>query len=237
MTRDGRRPSSKGNSQPKSSKAFALRANTVLKIILDATDKQISTESLSHIGAALNLSISGKRSLRFKFRSALQEHLKSLVNDDPELDTSSSVADFFDSFENHYVADHTSFEQLRQKITDHLISGSCTRLSGVEVECDDKTENDLNVSGCAAVCDAWQKDSGATYTISIPTEELYLGILARPDATVEESDMPDRLKWLGWGTGPGPGQKVATRTLTRGTRIRTRGSAGRLRVSLSAGRA
>ncbi|KAJ7192087.1 hypothetical protein GGX14DRAFT_406632 [Mycena pura] len=149
-------------------------SRTVLKIILDATDKKISTELLSHIGAALNLSISGKRSLRFKFRSALQEHLKSLVNDDPEIDTCSAVADFFDSFENHRkptllamaalhqidVADHTSSEQLRQKITDHLISGACTRLSGVEVECDDETGNDLNVPDCAAVCDEWQKDSG-----------------------------------------------------------------------------
>ncbi|KAJ7203306.1 hypothetical protein GGX14DRAFT_398885 [Mycena pura] len=130
-------------------------------------DKKFSTESLSHIGAALNLSISGKCSLWFKFRSALQEHLKSLVNDDPELDTSSAVADFFDSFENHCkptllamaalhqidVAVHTSSEQLRQKITDHLISGACTRISRVEVECDNETGNDLNVPDCAAVAE------------------------------------------------------------------------------------
>ncbi|KAJ6506561.1 hypothetical protein C8R45DRAFT_922746 [Mycena sanguinolenta] len=51
-------------------------AYLVLNIILDADDKHISTESLSHVAAALNLSVSGDRNLRFRLRSQKLSHLR-----------------------------------------------------------------------------------------------------------------------------------------------------------------
>jgi hypothetical protein len=41
-------------------------SKAVLNLFLDATDKQLSTKSLLHIGAALNISVSGVRNIRFK---------------------------------------------------------------------------------------------------------------------------------------------------------------------------
>src|ERR1700761_3642705 len=41
-------------------------SKAVLNIILSTDDKQISTESLSHVAGALNISVSGDHNLRFK---------------------------------------------------------------------------------------------------------------------------------------------------------------------------
>jgi hypothetical protein len=47
-------------------------SKAVFNVILDADDKQISTESLLHVAAALNISVSGDRNLRFKIRLAIR---------------------------------------------------------------------------------------------------------------------------------------------------------------------
>ncbi|KAJ6450885.1 hypothetical protein C8R45DRAFT_1083799 [Mycena sanguinolenta] len=76
-------------------------AKVVLNIILDADDKHISTESLSHIGAALNLSVAGDRNLRFKLRSAIRKHAEAVTSAGVPIRSSASIADFFNSFETH----------------------------------------------------------------------------------------------------------------------------------------
>jgi hypothetical protein len=49
-------------------------SKAVLNIFLDADHKQMSTENLSHLAAALNISVSGVRTLRFKLRAAIRKH-------------------------------------------------------------------------------------------------------------------------------------------------------------------
>jgi hypothetical protein len=46
-------------------------SKAVFSIILNAENKEISTESLFHIAAALNISVSGDRNLYFKVCSAI----------------------------------------------------------------------------------------------------------------------------------------------------------------------
>jgi hypothetical protein len=53
-------------------------SKAVFSIILDTDNKQISTESLLHIAAALNISVSGDCNLHFKVRSAIGKHAKAL---------------------------------------------------------------------------------------------------------------------------------------------------------------
>jgi hypothetical protein len=57
----------------------AQMSKAVLNMIMDATDKQLSTESLSHIAAALNITVSGTRNVRFKLRAAIRSHMKGKV--------------------------------------------------------------------------------------------------------------------------------------------------------------
>jgi hypothetical protein len=78
-------------------------SQTVFNIILGADHKQMPTEHLSHVAAALNISISGKRNLRFKLRASIRKILTTL-SDASEVDSlpSASVADFFNSFESHH---------------------------------------------------------------------------------------------------------------------------------------
>jgi uncharacterized protein (DUF2267 family) len=51
----------------------------VLNMILDAMDKQLSTENLVHISFALNISVSGTWNVRFKLRSAIRKHTQTIV--------------------------------------------------------------------------------------------------------------------------------------------------------------
>jgi hypothetical protein len=76
-------------------------SKAVLSIILDADHKQISTESLLHVVAALNISVSGNRNLRFKVRSVIGKHAQSVSTADTNAYSSTSIADFFNSFETH----------------------------------------------------------------------------------------------------------------------------------------
>jgi hypothetical protein len=76
-------------------------AKVVLNIILDADGKHISTESLSHVAAALNLSVAGDRNRWFKLRSAIQKHTEAVTSAGVHIRSSASIADFFNSFETH----------------------------------------------------------------------------------------------------------------------------------------
>ncbi|KAJ7846805.1 hypothetical protein B0H13DRAFT_1907551 [Mycena leptocephala] len=66
----------------------AADISQVLDIILAADHKTMPTEHVSHIAAALNVFIAGKRNLRFKLRESIRKIL-------------STVSDFFNSFESH----------------------------------------------------------------------------------------------------------------------------------------
>jgi hypothetical protein len=70
-------------------------SKAVLNIVLDADHKLISTESLSHLAAALNISVPGVRNLRFKLRAALKTHSANTASTTPDISSSASVADFF----------------------------------------------------------------------------------------------------------------------------------------------
>ncbi|KAJ7439569.1 hypothetical protein B0H11DRAFT_2205761 [Mycena galericulata] len=118
-------------------------SKAVLNLVLGADHKQISTESLSHVAAALNISVPGVRNLRFKLRAALKKHVDTISTASTELRSSASVADFFNSFESHrrpillsiaalhriQVPDKSSVDWLRSKITEHILSGDCTQFS------------------------------------------------------------------------------------------------------------
>jgi hypothetical protein len=61
----------------------------------------MSTESLSHVAAALNIPVPGVRTIRFKLRAAIHKHADTIFLDDADASASVSVADFFNSFESH----------------------------------------------------------------------------------------------------------------------------------------
>ncbi|KAJ7836888.1 hypothetical protein B0H14DRAFT_3141615 [Mycena olivaceomarginata] len=121
----------------------AEMSKAVLNIFLDADHKQMSTENLSHLAAALNISVSGVRMLRFKLRAAIRKHADTISAANARVSTSASIADFFNSFESHrkpillsiaalhriQVPDKSTVESLRAAITDHILSGSCTQFS------------------------------------------------------------------------------------------------------------
>lgn len=112
-------------------------SQAVLDIILAADHKKMPTEHLSHIAAALYISISGKRNLRFKLRAAIRKILNAVSSSDVDELSSTSVADFFNSFESHRrpvllsiaalhridVPPRANIEKLRTQITDHIVSG------------------------------------------------------------------------------------------------------------------
>ncbi|KAJ7822190.1 hypothetical protein B0H14DRAFT_2598709 [Mycena olivaceomarginata] len=118
-------------------------AEIVLNIILDADDKHISTESLSHVAAALNLSVARDRNLRFKLCSAIRKHTEAVTSADVDIRSSASIADFFDSSETHRkpillsiaalhrieVPEKLTIESLCSQITEHFLSGHCTQFS------------------------------------------------------------------------------------------------------------
>ncbi|KAJ7868829.1 hypothetical protein B0H14DRAFT_2572254 [Mycena olivaceomarginata] len=118
-------------------------AKVVLNIILDADGKHISTESLSHVAAALNLSMAGDRNRRFKLRSAIRKHTEAVTSAGVHIRSSASIAYFFNSFETHRkpvllsiaglhrieVPEKSTIESLRSQITEHLLSGHCTQFT------------------------------------------------------------------------------------------------------------
>ncbi|KAK7006909.1 hypothetical protein R3P38DRAFT_3213677 [Favolaschia claudopus] len=109
----------------------------------------MSTESLSHIAAALDITVSGSRNMRFKLRAALRAHLNIEYADSCKLGQclliidASSVADFFSSFESHRkpalvaiaafhriaLPPNATTEQIRTRITEHIVSRRCLQFS------------------------------------------------------------------------------------------------------------
>jgi hypothetical protein len=70
-------------------------SKAVFNVILDADDKQISTESLLHVAAALNVSVSSDRNSRFKICLAIRKHAEAVRSTDTEFRSSASITDFF----------------------------------------------------------------------------------------------------------------------------------------------
>jgi hypothetical protein len=143
-------------------------SKAVLNLILDADHKRISTESLSHVAAALNISVPGVRNLRFKLRTALKKHADTIASASTELRSAASVADFFNSFESHrrpillsitalhriQVPDKCSVDSLRSKITEHILSGDCTQFSQPHPPI--SLPNGVSLPDCTDVCNEWR---------------------------------------------------------------------------------
>jgi hypothetical protein len=75
-------------------------SKTSFSIILDADNKQISTESLVRIAAAPNIYVSGDCNLSFKVCSAIGKHAEALSSADTDIRSPASIANFFKSFES-----------------------------------------------------------------------------------------------------------------------------------------
>jgi hypothetical protein len=143
-------------------------SKAVLNIVLNADHKLMSTESLSHLAAALNISVPGVRNLRFKLRAALKIHSANIASTSPGISSSASVADFFNLFESHrkpvllsiaalhriQVSDKPSIDSLRRQITQHILSGDCTQFSQQHPPI--SLPNGLSFPNCADVCNEWQ---------------------------------------------------------------------------------
>jgi hypothetical protein len=152
-------------------KCAAEMSKAVLNIFLDADHKQMSTENLSHLAAALNIYVSGVRTLRFKLRAAIRKHADTINAANSRISTSASIADFFNSFESHrkpillsiaalhriQVPDKSTVESLRATITDHILSGSCTQFSQSHARI--TLSGDFSLPDCADVCDEWQHNN------------------------------------------------------------------------------
>lgn len=73
----------------------------ILDIVLTADSKEIPTEQPSHVAAALNVTTTGSRNIRFKVKAAIRRHLLTVQSATIDSRSSASVADFFNSFEAH----------------------------------------------------------------------------------------------------------------------------------------
>ncbi|KAJ7339032.1 hypothetical protein DFH08DRAFT_938813 [Mycena albidolilacea] len=114
-----------------------IQSESVLNVIMDATDKQLSTESLSHIATALKITVSGTRNDRFKLRAAIRSHTKTINTVEEGFCSSVSMAEFFSSFESHQkpvplsiaalhridISERVTVGSLRTQITQHILSG------------------------------------------------------------------------------------------------------------------
>jgi hypothetical protein len=141
-------------------------SQVVLEIILGADRNQMSTESLLHVAAALNLTVSGSRNLRFKIRALIRNTLNSITSSVNY--SSASVADFFNSFESHRrpvlvsiaalhridVPTDATIEVIRTKITEHIISGRCAQFANMELPT--SRPKNLLLPDCTDVCHEWQ---------------------------------------------------------------------------------
>jgi hypothetical protein len=78
----------------------AEMSNTVSNIFLEVDHKQMLTENLSHLAAALNISVPGIHNIRFKLRAAIRKHADTISAATTSMCSSASVADFFNSFES-----------------------------------------------------------------------------------------------------------------------------------------
>ncbi|KAJ7240189.1 hypothetical protein C8J57DRAFT_1245408 [Mycena rebaudengoi] len=111
-------------------------SEAALNVILNAGSKQMSTEHYCHVAAAMNITTSGTRNLRFKLRAAIRKHLVSITSADSDNCSSTSVTDFLNSFESHrkpvllaIAAFHRiqlppkpTVESIRAEITEHIVS-------------------------------------------------------------------------------------------------------------------
>jgi hypothetical protein len=146
-------------------------SKAVLNMIMDATDKQLSTESLSHIAAALNITVSGTHNVRFKLRAAIRSHTKTINAAEEGFRSSASMADFFSSFESHQkpvllsiaalhridISERVTVDSLRTQITQHILSGHCSQFSQSHPRI--PLPNGLSLPDCANVHNEWQFNS------------------------------------------------------------------------------
>ncbi|KAJ7208403.1 hypothetical protein C8J57DRAFT_1540697 [Mycena rebaudengoi] len=120
----------------------------ILDIVLTADHKRISTEHLCHVAAALNVTTTGQRNLRFKVKAAIRKHLLTVESATVESRSTASVADLFNSFEAHRrptllsidhipLAEKAAVDQIRIEITKHVLSGGY-------------------VPDCVDVCNEWR---------------------------------------------------------------------------------
>ncbi|KAJ7350876.1 hypothetical protein DFH08DRAFT_995936, partial [Mycena albidolilacea] len=93
--------------------------------------------------AAMNITVSGSRNLRFKLRAAIRSSLAMIHSADSGQRSSISVADFFNSFESHrksvliaiavfhciQLPSKPTVDYIRDEITAHIISGRCAQFS------------------------------------------------------------------------------------------------------------
>ncbi|KAJ7463028.1 hypothetical protein FB451DRAFT_1180668 [Mycena latifolia] len=146
-------------------------AAAVFDIVLAADHKKISTEHLCHIAAALDITPSGSRNLRFKLRAAMRNHVQSLQYTSVESRSLASVGDFFNSFEAHLkpvllsiAALHRvqlpakpSTETIRKEITKHILHGQCTQFSYSYPP--STLPLDVSIPDCVDVCNEWEANN------------------------------------------------------------------------------
>jgi hypothetical protein len=137
-------------------------SQAALNIILNADREQMPTEHYCHVAAAMNISVSGTRNLRFKLRAAIRKNLFHINLAESVNRCSASVADFFNSFESHRkpvliaiaafhrinIPPKANAEDIRTEITKHIISGHCARFSASHASAPDPLR-DISLPDCA----------------------------------------------------------------------------------------
>lgn len=141
-------------------------SQAALNVILNADRTQMSTENYCHVAAAMNITASGTRNLRFKLRAAIRQHLLTVTAADSDNRSSASVADFFNSFESHrksvlvsiaafhriQLPNKATSEQIKTKITEHIISGHCAQFASSRSS---SVPPDVSLPDCADILDEW----------------------------------------------------------------------------------
>jgi hypothetical protein len=153
-------------------RGFASATNmpmAILNIVLKANHTQMSTESLTHMAAALNIHVSSVRNLGFRLCGELRKYSENLGSVDIKHQSSATVAELFHSFEKlrrpalisiaalHriQIPDKATIEFLHTQITQHIISGHCSQNSESHHP-EFVSDVDVHVPDCTDGHDEWQ---------------------------------------------------------------------------------
>ncbi|KAJ6592649.1 hypothetical protein B0H19DRAFT_1245492 [Mycena capillaripes] len=151
----------------------------ILELILATDVKKITTEHLCHVAAALDITPSVRRNLRFKLRAAMRSYLETCQSTSVESRSSASVAEFFNSFEAHcrpilmFIAalhriqlpPKCNVKVIRKLITGHILSGRCIQFSPSHLP---SSPPDCLLPDCADVCNEWEANNVDKLTILDP---------------------------------------------------------------------
>jgi hypothetical protein len=140
------------------SRGFSCAADVseaALNVILGANHNQMSTEHYCHV-AAMNITVSGSHNLQSKLRAAIRSSSPMIHLADSGQRSCVSVADFFNSFENHHKSVLIAIAVFH-RIQLPSFSGRCAQFS--QSHSPNPLPPEVSLPDCADVCEEWHANS------------------------------------------------------------------------------